>query len=65
MRRRGNREGYFRKRSDGRWEASVRLKGERKSVYGRTRQEAALKLDEVVGASEAGLVSAADRVVHE
>jgi integrase len=63
MRRRGNREGTIRQRPDGRWEAAVRLEGgQRKSVYGKTRQEAARKLAEAVRAAEAGLVGSADRL---
>lgn len=43
--RRGNSEGNIRKRSDGRWEARVSLPdGERKSLYGKTRQEVAHRL---------------------
>ena len=38
--RRGNREGSFRHRPDGRWEARVMLAGHQRSVYGRTRDEA-------------------------
>ncbi len=37
----GNGEGTIRKRSDGRWEACILLgNGKRKSLYGKTRQEA-------------------------
>jgi integrase len=42
MARRGNGEGSIRQRADGRWEARVRLPGgERVSLYGATRTEAA------------------------
>lgn len=48
--RRYNGEGSFRKRSDGRWEASLAVadetgKTKRKSVYGRTKAEAKAKFD--------------------
>lgn len=46
MSRRGAGEGTIRQRSDGRWEARTRLDGERISVYGATRREAAGKLRE-------------------
>lgn len=40
MKRRGNNEGNVRKRSDGRWEARLRLPGDqRKHFYGETRSE--------------------------
>lgn len=43
--RRGNHEGTIRKRADGRWEAVVSLPdGGRKSLYGKTRGEAAQKM---------------------
>lgn len=45
MARRGRGEGTIRQRaSDGRWEASVTLGGQRKSYYGKTRREVTEKL---------------------
>jgi len=43
--KRGNNEGSISKRSDGRWMARVTLpSGERRALYGKTRQEASRKL---------------------
>ena len=44
MRRRGNNEGSIRKRSDGRWEARLRVAGPQRSIYGTTRDEVVRKL---------------------
>jgi integrase len=45
--KRGNSEGTIRKRPDGRWEARLVLPdGQRKSLYGKTRQDAARQLDQ-------------------
>ena len=40
-------EGTLFQRKDGRWQASLQVNGVRKTVYGRTRQEAARKLGEL------------------
>lgn len=54
--RRGNGEGSIRRRSDGRWEALVSLPdGRRKSLYGKTRQEVARKLAEMLRDISKGL----------
>lgn len=54
--RRGNGEGSIRKRTDGRWEAMVSLPdGRRKSLYGKTRNEVARKLAEVLRDISKGL----------
>lgn len=50
--RRGNNEGSITKRADGRWMARVTIgfvngKLQRKAVYGKTREEAALKMREI------------------
>jgi integrase len=37
--RRSNGEGHPRKRADGRWEVQIAVNGERRSLYGKTRQE--------------------------
>jgi len=42
--RRNNGEGSITQRKDGRWQASVRLKGTRHTVYGKTEREARKKL---------------------
>jgi integrase len=48
MKRRGNGEGHISQRSDGRWEARVRLRdGRRKSLYGQTRIEVTRRLKEL------------------
>jgi len=43
--RRSPGEGSITQRNDGRWQASIQLDGKRRSVYGRTRTEAADKLE--------------------
>ena len=54
--RRGNREGSFRLRKDGRWEGRVMVAGlGRFSVFGKTRDEARRKLATCVEGLEAGL----------
>lgn len=54
--RRGNSEGNIRKRPDGRWEARISLPdGERKSFYGRTRQEVAHRLAQARHDVDSGL----------
>jgi integrase len=45
--RRSPGEGTIYRRKDGRWEASIQAGGVRRSVYGRTRQEAAAKLEQL------------------
>jgi integrase len=44
MGRRSNGEGTIFERKDGRWQASLQVDGVRKTVYGKTRQEAARRL---------------------
>lgn len=54
--RRGRGEGSIFKRSDGRWAAFVTgFGGQRRSVYGRTRAEAARKLSELTQQRDSGL----------
>ncbi len=43
--RRSPGEGSITRRKDGRWQASLQVDGVRKTVYGKTRQECAAKLD--------------------
>src|SRR4051812_43894380 len=45
--RRGNGEGHPRKRPDGRWELQVSVDGQRRSLYGKTRQEVLRKRKEL------------------
>ncbi len=40
-------EGSITRRSDGRWQASLQVDGTRRTVYGKTRTEAAAKLDDL------------------
>jgi len=61
-RKRGNNEGTFRKRSDGRWEARITLEdGSRKSMYGVTRQEAATRMSELLRDLAKGLPVVGER----
>jgi integrase len=54
--RRGNNEGSITKRGDGRWEARVTFPdGKRKSIYGKTRQEVARRLAQVIRDRDQGL----------
>ena len=59
--RRGNNEGSIYRRGDGRWAASVSLPGgKRKSVYGKTREEAARKLTALLKSAQDGLPAMSD-----
>ncbi len=61
-RKRGNHEGSIRKRPDGRWEARVMFDdGERKSIYGKTRQEVAHLLATAVRDYERGITPIDER----
>ena len=53
--RRGNRDGLFRERRPGLWEAQVYLDGHRRSVYGTTRAKASAKLRELLHSDDKGL----------
>jgi integrase len=56
MPRHGNGEGTIRRRPDGRWEARARLEnGERRSIYGNTRQDVARQLRAALRDQEQGL----------
>lgn len=60
--KRGNNEGSITKRPDGRWEARITLDdGQRKSFYGKTRQEAARKLAAALRDREAGMPIVGER----
>lgn len=47
MPRRSSGEGSIVHRQDGRWQASLQVEGHRRAVYGRTRSEAAAKLEDL------------------
>ncbi len=59
-RKRVSGEGTYKKRKDGRWEAQYTVHTpsgtKRKSVYGRTKDEVAMKLRKAIADSEGGLV---------
>lgn len=60
--RRGKNEGTIRKRSDGRWEARIVLDdGERKSYYGKTRQEVSRLLATAIRNQEQGITPLDER----
>src|SRR5258707_5067983 len=64
--RRGNSEGTIRKRADGRWEARLLLAdGTRRSLYGKTRQEAARLLSGAMRDRELGLTASNSRETVE
>jgi integrase len=52
--RRGNSEGTFFKLENGTWQGRIRLGGERKSLYGKTRKEVQTKIREAQRAHEEG-----------
>lgn len=61
MARRGNSEGSIRKRSDGRWEALLRLTdGTRKSLYAQTRLEVSRKLKDFQRDLDKGITTPKD-----
>ncbi len=56
MSKRGNGDGAYYKRPDGRWEAKITLPGgQRKSVYGRTRSEARTRATQLLDRAGQGL----------
>ncbi|TMD04188.1 MAG: site-specific integrase [Chloroflexi bacterium] len=55
MSKRGNGEGSVYRRKDGRWEAAVTLRGDRKRVCAKTRQQASQWLTATMRAKEEGL----------
>ena len=60
--RRGNNEGSITKRPDGLWEARITLdSGKRKSIYAKTRQEAARRLAAAVRDRDNGALVVADK----
>jgi integrase len=62
--RRGNREGSINKRRDGRWEARLTLEnGQRKTYYGRTRQEVQQKLAQAQRDLAGGLPIVGERLL--
>lgn len=61
MKRRGKGEGSIRLRPDGRWEARHQLPdGSQKSLYAKTRQEAARRLNEALNDLERGIITPKD-----
>lgn len=55
MPRRSAGEGSLTQRADGRWQAALQVEGRRRTVYGRTRAEAAQRLQELIRqAAQAG-----------
>jgi integrase len=66
MARRGNSEGSIYKRKDGRWAAAVSMPGaKRRTLYGKTRQEVAKKLNGALRDREAGLPTMPERQTLE
>ncbi len=64
--KRGNSEGSITKRADGLWEARISLpNGKRKSIYAKTRQEAARKLAEAIRDRDKGLLVVTERQTVE
>jgi integrase len=61
MGRRGNGEGSFRQRSDGRWEGRVWLGGARRSFYGTTRRETQQQVTAALREAEQGVRTGAGR----
>jgi hypothetical protein len=63
MPRRANREGSLYRRKDGRWVGSVSLSnGQRKSYYGKTREEVAHKLTSALKDVQDGLPIPSDQL---
>jgi hypothetical protein len=53
---RGHNEGSYRQRTDGRWECLFTLPdGKRKSVYGKSRPEVRIKMEEALGKAKKGI----------
>src|ERR1700738_2080062 len=67
MRRRGNREGTFYRRGDGRWGVTVTLDdGGRKTFYGRNRREVQDRLKELERQRARGLlIASADQLTGD
>ena len=64
--RRGNKEGTIYKRKDGRWTAAVSLEnGNRRYLYGKTRQGVASQLNKALRDNETGIPFASDRLTVE
>jgi integrase len=64
--KRGNNEGSISRRADGLWEARITVPdGRRKSLYAKTRQEAARKLAEAIRDRDKGLPVVTDRQTVE
>jgi len=61
--KRGQNEGSIRKRPDGTWEARVTIgimadgKQNRKSIYGKTRQEVSAQMTDLINSLQKGLIT--------
>ncbi|MDP9371051.1 MAG: site-specific integrase [Chloroflexota bacterium] len=62
MRKRGHGEGTIYQRPDGIWCGQVRLPGQRKTVYGKTRAEVQRKIRAIVADAEQGIMPAPERL---
>ena len=66
MAKRGNNEGSIYKRNDGRWAAALTLHdGNRRTLYGKTRQEVARKLTAAMRDRDIGVPAAPQRQTVE
>ncbi len=62
MKKRGHGEGTIYQRPDGIWCGQVRLPGQRKTVYGKTRAEVQRKLRAITADAEQGIMPAPERL---
>lgn len=62
MKKRGHGEGTIYQRPDGIWRGQVRLPGQRKTVYGKTRAEVQRKLRAITADAEQGIMPAPERL---
>ncbi|MHB1576970.1 MAG: tyrosine-type recombinase/integrase [Candidatus Dormibacteria bacterium] len=62
MSRRGNGEGSISHRPDGRWQAQVTVEGRRRVAYGRTREDAAARLQQLQHSVTVGLPVTPERL---
>ncbi len=65
MARRTSGEGSVLRRGDGRWQASLQVDGQRRTVYGATRSEAVAKLSELKRQAGGGLPDPGKRTVSD
>ena len=62
MRKRGHGEGTIYQRPDGSWCGQVRLPGQRKTVYGKTRAQVQKKIRAIMADAEQGIMPAPERL---